>query len=174
MRLIVTVGFAIGALLGMGGSFLPPGDLQHNAWFVSSAGLVVGLVLLAGRMTTEGRDQTAAGLVVLALAEVVLMTMAGSMRPETVFAHGVGLYVPGFLLVAASDRYPVWVRVVNVLTAVAFAAHWVLHVTGGHAPVNGPAAGVGYGLFVASLVGWTVDVWRLPAGRARPSGAPAG
>lgn len=163
-RLLIAIGLATGAGLGIVGQFLDPGTAQDAAWFVSSLGLLLGCILLFQRHLHERRDLAAAGFAFLALGEIVMQ--AGQGGPEAgrlaSFARGVGLYVPGLVLLGWSERYPLWVRLASLATAIPFALHATLHFLGRSPSEQDPAAGIGYGLLTVAFVGWTLTLYREP------------
>jgi hypothetical protein len=164
-RLLVAAGFAVGAGLGIVGQLLAPGAPQDVAWFVSSLGLLVGCVLLFQRHLVERRDLAAAGFAFLALGEIIMQAGqgAGDAGRLASFARGVGVYVPGLLLLTWSDRYAFWVRIASLLTAIPFAAHAVLYFLGKAPTEQDPAAGIGYGLLTVAMIGWVIALYRRPS-----------
>jgi hypothetical protein len=174
-RLFIAIGFALGAGLGIVGGFLPAGAPKDAAWFVSSIGLIAGCLLLSARHVNEGRDIAAAGFALIAVGEVVMQAGQGTIQPDRLaaFARGVGLYVPGLLLLAWSDRYPRWVRGASLLTAVPFAAHAVLYFVGKNPPEQGPAASIGYGLLTVTMIGWVLSLYMAQADAPSKTPAPS-
>ena len=176
-RLLIAIGLATGAGFGTLGQLVPPGSAQDAAWFVSSLGLVLGCTLLFQRHVHERRDLAAAGFAFIAFGEIVMQ--AGQGGPDAgrlaSFARGVGLYVPGLLLLGWSQRYPLWVRLASLATAIPFAVHETLYFLGMNPSEQDPAAGLGYGLLTVVFVGWTITLYRepqasAPAAETKPRG----
>lgn len=170
-KLLIVLGLATGAGLGTVGQFLPPGRGQDAAWFVSSIGFILGCALLAAKHLQEGRDLAAVGFLFLVGGELVMQAGQGAdlAGRYAVFARGVGLYVPGLLLLALSDRYPLWVRIASAAAAVPFGLHALLHFLGRNVTEASPTAGIGYGLLTIGFIGWAVSLYRgdvqAPRGR---------
>jgi hypothetical protein len=165
---VVAAGFAVGALLGMGGNFLPAGPAQATAYGISSLGLILGSVLFAARFARQGRDVVAAGFAVFALAEAILISqgMAGD-AGRAAFATGVAIYALALPLVSLPAALPIWARLAGGLAAVPFAAHALLHWLGQAPDPAGPLASVGYVLLTVAVVGWIVRALRAPAAAPR-------
>jgi hypothetical protein len=168
VRLVIAAGFAVGAVLGMGGNFLPVGPAREVAHSISSLGLILGSALFAARFARQGRDTVAAGFALLALAEAILMSqgMSGDPSSLSAFATGAALYVPALLLASLPTGLPIWARIAGGLAAVPFGAHALLHWLG-HAPgTGGPIASAGFMLLTVAIVGWIVVALR--ASRTSP------
>ena len=166
---IVTVGLAIGGVLGFSGGLVSPGALQDTLYAVSAVGLIVAATLLAVEHAAAGRQLAAAGFTLLALGETRLMNPTDAPGAEASFAAGVMLYAPALLLIALSTWAPRWVRVTGAAAAVVFAAHALAYFSGEPADSTGPLASLGYGLLTVTVLGWAITALRSPGPRATPA-----
>ena len=169
---IVTVGLAVGGVLGFGGSFVGTGAVQDVLYAVSAVGLVLAATLLAVEHASTGRRLAAAGFALLALGETRLLNPSDAPGADASFAAGVLLYAPGLLLIALSSWAPRWVRATGAAAAVLFAAHALSYFGGRTADSTGPLASIGYGLLTVTIAGWVITVLRSPPerlGQARTS-----
>ena len=73
-RILIVVGLAIGAVLGLGGGFLPAGPPQNIALVLSSLGLIMGSALFAAWFARRGQSIVAVGFALLALAESISLS----------------------------------------------------------------------------------------------------
>src|SRR5215475_2966884 len=72
-RVIAAAGLAIGGILGMAGTFAPTEALRGLAWGIDGAGLVVASALLAVHFFRQGQELVAAGYIVFAVGEGLLL-----------------------------------------------------------------------------------------------------
>lgn len=159
---IVTVGLAIGGLLGFSGSFVGPGAVQDVLYAVSAVGLILAATLLAVEHASTGRRLAAAGFALLALGETRLLSPTDAPGADVSFAAGVMVYAPGLLLIALSSWAPRWVRASGAAAAVFFAVHALVYFTGRTVDSTGPLASIGYGLLTMTVAGWVITVLRSP------------
>lgn len=163
-RPIVIAGFGVAVLLGFGGNFVSPGDVQNVMFGVSALGLIVASVLLAIEHASAGDRFAAGGFALLALGETRILNPTEVPGFEASFAAGVLLYAPGLLLVAMSGWAPRWVRALGVIAAIPFAAHGLMYLGGAAVETTGPFAATGYTLYTLTVIGWIIAVVR-PRGR---------
>jgi hypothetical protein len=169
MRALVAASLAVGVVFGYGGNFLPPTP-QTVAEALSSVGLVVGSVLLALAFQRQGRDAVAAGLLVLAAAEIVLWNNGRDGQLAVVgVAAAVMFYVPALLLISLPAVFPIWSRAAGALAALPFGAHAAQFLLGSPPSPGGPYAIAGYTLMSIAMVGWIVAILRPHAGPRRGS-----
>ena len=159
-RAIIVGGLVVGAVLGFGGNFVEPGNIQSVLYGISALGLILASVLLAIEHAFAGHRFAAAGFALLALGETRLLNPTDLPGGEAAFAAGVLLYAPGLLMIALSTWAPRWVRLVGAIAAVPFAAHSLVYLGGGAVDSTGPLAGIGYALFTVTVIGWAITVLR--------------
>jgi hypothetical protein len=166
---IVTVGLAVGGVLGFSGGLLSPGAGQNLLYAVSAVGLILAATLLAVEHASAGRRLATAGFALLALGETRLLNPTDAPGADASFAAGVMLYAPGLFLIALSPWAPRWVRATGAAAATVFAAHALVYFGGGNVDSTGPLASIGYGLLTVTVAGWTITVLRSPRSRATPT-----
>jgi len=166
LRLIAASGLVIGALLGMAGTFAPSAALRGLAWGVDGTALIVATALLAVHHLRRGNDLAAAGFLVFAVGEALLlsgvaMTMDGS-GPS--FGAGVALWSASLVLVGASHTMPVVVNGVGLIAALLFAIVAVEIFLGGPlTPLSQPLPFFAYPFLAATLFGWAWAHYRSAA-----------
>ena len=165
-RILIVVGFAVGAVLGFGGNFLPAGPPQNIVYVFSSLGIIVGSALFAAWFARQGKSIVAVGFALLALAESIslpglfLVASAPTFPAAYTFAAGVALYAVALPLVSAPPAFPIWTRIVGVLAAIPFAVHALLWLLGRSPAPEGPFASIGYVLLIVTIVGWIITALR--------------
>lgn len=165
-RILIVVGFAIGAVLGFGGNFLPAGPPQNIVYAISSLGIIMGSALFAAWFARRGHSIVAVGFALLALAESIslsglfLLASAPTFPGAYTFAAGVALYAVALPLASVPPAFPIWTRIAGALAAIPFAAHGLLWLLGRSPAPSGPLASIGYVLLIVAIVGWMITVLR--------------
>ena len=159
----VTIGgLAAGAVLGLAGTLVSAASLRQVLWGIDGIGLVIATTLLAIRHFRRGQDAVAAGFLVFAMGECLLVsaTAAGLEASVPSFGGGVGLWAAGLLLVSVPAVLPVWVRLTGVLAAVLFAVV-SLRILSGEVllPITAPLPFFAYPFVVLTFVGWIVSLF---------------
>jgi hypothetical protein len=123
--------------------------------------LVVATCLLALRYFRAGVDVVAAGFLVFAIGEGVLLsgTAAGPTASVPAFAAGTALWAAALALISAPRQLPGWLRVLGGAAACLFA------ITAGRIyagavllPTSSPLPFFAYPVLGATLLGWA---WML-------------
>jgi len=159
-RRLTAAALAVGVVFGFGGNFLPelPQTLAH---VISSIGLVVGSVTLALSLLRRRRELVAAGLLVLAMAELVMWNNGSSVElGDLAFSSSVMFYVPGLLLASIPRGFPIWSRMAGGLAAIPFGIHAVQFLLDASPSSSGPLAIAGYLLMSVAIIGWIVAILR--------------
>ena len=73
LDLVAIAGLAAGAIFGLAGTMVAQAALRQVFWAIDGVGLVVATVLLAVRHLRQGADGVAAGFLVFALGETLLV-----------------------------------------------------------------------------------------------------
>lgn len=159
----------VGALLGMGGAFVPSVPLRSLAWGVDGIALVVAAALLAVHFFRHGHDMVAAGFLVL-IAGQTLVVSGSAMTLEAsapAFAAGAGLWAAALLLISTPRLMPNAVRALGYIAAVLLAAT-TIQVLGGRnlTPLSEPLPFFAYPFLVFTMLGWAWSCLRpTPAAR---------
>lgn len=112
LRLITPIALVVGALLGMAGTFAPSASLRGFAWGLDGISLLVATSLLTVHHLRRGNELLAAGFLVFAVGEGLILSGVGMDLAESVpsFGAGVGLWAASLALVSASSVMPLLVR----------------------------------------------------------------
>lgn len=156
LKLFAVVCLVVGGVLGMVGSFSPPA-VRGIAWGLDGTALVLGAALLAVHHIKRGHEQLAAGFLVFAAGQTLVVSGSAMELPASSpsFAAGVGLWAAALALVSASSLMPVFVRVTGAIAALLFAVT-ALQTYGGLAltPLSKPLPFFAYPFLVLTLFGW--------------------
>jgi len=161
LRVLASIGFTVGGALGMAGSFAPSASLRALAWGIDGVALVMASALLAVLFFRSGQDIVAAGFLVFAVGEGVIlpgaaMDLAAS-GPS--FGAGTGLWAMALALISGPRVFPIVVRLLGFAAAVLFAITAVQIFAGNPlSPLSRPLPFFAYPVFVATFVGW---LWTL-------------
>ena len=151
----------MGAVFGLAGTFAASRHVQASLWAIDSVALVVATSLLALRYLRTGSEIVAAGFLVFAIGEGVLLsgTAAGPAASVPAFAAGSALWAAALALISAPPQLPGWLRVLGGAAACLFA------ITSGRIyagevllPTSSPLPFFAYPFLVATLLGWA---WML-------------
>jgi hypothetical protein len=163
---IAALGLLIGAGLGLAGTLVTSPWVQASLWAIDSVALVVATSLLALKYFRAGADLVAAGFLVFAIGEGVLLsgTAAGPRASVPAFAAGTALWAAALALISARPLAGGWLRLLGAAAACLFA------ITAGRIyagevllPTSSPLPFFAYPFLVATLLGWA---WMLLQDRA--------
>ena len=73
LRILASLGLAIGGIFGMAGSFAPSASLRSIAWGIDGTSLVMASAFLTLKFFREGKEIVAAGFLVFAVGEGVIL-----------------------------------------------------------------------------------------------------
>jgi hypothetical protein len=161
--LIPIVGLILGAAFGIGGTFVSSDALRQVFWLIDGLGVIVATTLLAVRFLRSGDDTVAAGFLVFALGESLLVsgTAAGLEASVPSYGGGVALWAAGLLLISLPARLAAWIRAAGVAAALLFAVAAARIFLGERLlPTSQPLPFFAYPLVVLTFVGWVVTVLR--------------
>lgn len=163
--IIAIIGLILGATLGIGGTLVSTDSLRQTLWIIDGVGLVVATSLLAVRFFRSGEDIAAAGFLVFALGESLLIAgnAAGLDASVPSFGGGVALWSAGLLMISLSNSLAIWMRGVHVIAAVLFAVVAFRIASGEHLiPTSSPLPFFAYPFVVLGFVGWMVTLLKRP------------
>jgi hypothetical protein len=171
---ISALGLLVGATFGLAGTLAGSPTVQASLWAIDAVGLVVATSLLALRHFRSGADIVAAGFLVFAIGESVILSGTAAEPSASVppFAAGTALWAAGLILISAPRQYPSWLRFLGAVAACLFI------VTSGRIysgevllPTSSPLPFVAYPFLVATLLGWAWSVLRDPTRESQVSTA---
>jgi hypothetical protein len=166
INLIAALGLALGAGFGMAGTFVAQANLQALLWAIDGAGLVMAAALLALKYFRAEHDLVAAGFLVFAIAEAVMLsgTAAGPAASVPAFAAGAALWATALLLISIPRQFPSPVRLLGLASAILFGSTAARIFWGEQLlPISAPLPFYAYPFLVMTLLGW---IWRLLRERA--------
>jgi hypothetical protein len=73
LKTVAVIGLALGGIFGLAGSFVGEPNLRSIFWGIDGVGLVVATAVLALRYFRSGADAIAAGFLVFAIGEAVML-----------------------------------------------------------------------------------------------------
>ena len=156
LALFAAVCLVVGGLLGLAGSFAPPG-VRGVAWGLDGTALVVGTLLMAVHHVKLGNEQLAAGFFTYVAGQTLVVSSSAMdlIASSPSFGAGAGLWAAGLALVSASSTMPIFVRATGAVSALLFAVVAV-QIFGGMAltPLSKPLPIAAYPFLVLTLFGW--------------------
>ena len=161
INIVASVGLALGAVFGMAGTFVAQPNLQAPLWAIDGAGLVMAAALLALKYFRAGNDVVAAGFLVFAIAEAVMLsgTAAGPAASVPSFAAGTALWATALLLISIPSLFAAPIRLLGLLSAILFAITAIRIFWGEQLlPTAAPLPFYAYPFLVMTFIGW---IWSL-------------
>ena len=161
LRVLASVGLAVGGVLGMAGTFAPSASLRGLAWGIDGVGLVMASALLTVGFYRRGQDLVASGFLVFAVGEGIILSGAAMDLAASVpsFGAGTGMWAVALALISVPRAFPLLVRILGLVASVMFAATAGQIFAGVQIlPTSSPMPFYAYPVFVATFVGW---IWTL-------------
>ena len=147
----------------MAGSFAPSDALRGLAWGIDGVSLVIASALLSVYFHRKGEDIVAAGYIVFAVGQgLVVPGSAMSLAASTPsFGAGASLWAAALVLVSIPRVFPLAVRLLGFAAAVMFAVTAAQIFYGVPLdPKSEPLPFFAYPVFVATLFGWIWTLWK--------------
>jgi hypothetical protein len=161
LNVIASIGLALGGVFGLAGTFVGQASLRNIAWEIDGLGLIVASSLLTIKFFRKGCDAIAAGFLVFAIGEAVMLSgqMAGLEGSIPSFAAGTALWATATLMISFPQEFSLWVRLVGFVASVLFFVtateiFWGQPLT----PLSSPLPFLAYPFLVITIVGW---IWTL-------------
>ena len=161
LTVVAVIGLALGGVFGLVGTVVTSQNLRAAAWGIDGVGLVVATSLLTLRFFRKGNDCVAAGFLVFAIGEGVMLSGTAAPLAESVpsFAAGTALWSAALLLTSIPREFAGWIRLAGVIGSILFAItaariFWGKQVL----PTASPLHFFAYPLLVLTFVGW---IWTL-------------
>lgn len=139
---------------------------------IDGIALVMACPLLTLRFFRMGQEIVAAGFLVFAIGESLLVSSAAMDLAQSApsFGGGVGLWAAGLALISVPRVFPMVVRLLGLAAALLFAATACRIFAGAQiTALSQPLPFFTYPVLVATFVGWIVTILRDRAAVARPS-----
>jgi hypothetical protein len=159
--ILASITLAVGGIMGLAGTFAPTASLRGLAWGIDGLALVMASALLAVLQFRRGRDFVAAGFLVFAIGQGLVVSGAAMELAASTpsFGAGCGLWAGGLALISVPQAFPLVVRLLGMVAA-AMLGVTALQIFGGAAilPTSSPLPFFAYPFLVATLFGW---IWAL-------------
>ncbi len=161
LHVVAVIGLTLGGVFGMVGTFVADPNLRSTLWGIDGLGLVVATTILALKYFRSGNDALAAGFLIFAVGESVMLS--GTAQPVDAmvpsFGAGTALWAAALLLTSVPRGFAGWIRLVSVVGAILFATtsariFWGERIL----PTAAPLPGLGYPFLVLAFAGW---IWTL-------------
>jgi hypothetical protein len=123
VKIVTVIGFVLGAVFGMAGTFVTARNLQAASWAIDGVGLIVATALLALQFFRKGNDIVADGIFVFASGSSVMLIGTATSLEGSVPSFGAGtpLWCAALLLTSVPMGFAVWVRILGIIGSVLFA-----------------------------------------------------
>jgi hypothetical protein len=161
LNVIASIGLGVGGVFGLAGSFVGQESLRNIAWEIDGLALIMATSLLAIKFFRKGCDSIAAGFLVFAIGESVMLSgmAAGLQGSVPAFAAGTALWATAMLLISFPRELSLWVRLAGFVAGILFLVtateiFWGRPLT----PLSSPLPSFGYPFLVLTFVGW---IWTL-------------
>lgn len=157
LKVVVLAGLILGAFLGMAGTLVSSDLLRAELWAIDGTALVAATVVLALYFFRQGCDGVAAGFLVYAIGEAVMLggTAASLEASVPAFAAGTALWAAGLALTSWPPVMPIWSRATGAIAAILF-GYTSLRIFAGTplTPLSKPFPYFAYPLLVLTFAGW--------------------
>lgn len=163
LNLIAALGLALGAIFGLLGSIVTSQTTRAISWEIDSVGLIVATVLLTLKYLQQNKIFLAAGFLVFAIGEAVILSATAASLDASVpaFAAGAILWSAALLLISIPRHFALITRVTGIIAAILFSITATTIFAGVQlTPIAQPLPFFAYPFFVMTLIGWIWTVLR--------------
>lgn len=170
LRILAVAGLIAGGVLGMIGSIVSAADVRAVCWAIDGVGVIIATTILALTFVRSGRLEIAAGFLIYAIGESVMLGGTAMSLQESIpaFAAGTALWSAGLTLTCVPRVFAGWTRVAGLISAVLFGIVSLSIFRGlPLTPIARPLPFFGYPFLVITFIGWIVAILQ-----AEPAGAP--
>ena len=156
-KAIAAVGLFTGGILGMVGSLVPSPSFRGLAWGLDGIALILACTLLTVYYVRKGYDTLAAGFLIFAIGEgLILSCNAQDLNADvSTFGAGTGLWTAALALISLQKVFPFVIRLTGFIAAALFAVTSVQIFAGSSLnALTEPLPFYAYPFFAATLSGW--------------------
>jgi hypothetical protein len=161
LRILAVAGLVAGGVLGMAGSIVSTPDVRAVCWAIDGVGVIIATTIMALTFGRAGRLEVAAGFLIYAIGESVMLGGTAMSLEASVpaFAAGTALWSAGLTLVSVPRVFAIWTRLAGLVSAVLFGVV-SLSIFRGVAltPIAHPLPFFAYPFLVLTFVGW---IWAI-------------
>jgi hypothetical protein len=165
------MGLAAGGVLGMAGSMVAASNVRAVCWAIDAVGVIVAAAILALSYLRAGKMEVAAGFLVYAIGEGIMLTGTPMSLEASVpaFAAGTALWSAGLAMVSVSREFALFTRLTGAIAAVLFGVV-SLRIFGGNplTPIAAPLPMYAYPVLVLTFIGWIFAIVRHAPEAAMP------
>ena len=161
LNTVAAIGLALGAVFGLIGTVVTEQRVRAVSWSIDSVGLIVATSLLTLKYFRKGNDCVAAGYLVFAIGEAVMLSGTAASLEASVpaFAAGTALWSAALLLTGIPKEFALWIRLASMIGAILFAITSARIFWGEQLlPIASPLPFFAYPFLVLTFVGW---IWTL-------------
>jgi hypothetical protein len=161
LKIVAVAGLVLGGALGMTGTIVSAQNVRAVAWAIDGTALIVAASLLALIYFRKGNDCVAAGFIVYAMGEAVMLggTAASLEASVPSFAAGTALWASGLVLISTPKTFMIWTRIAGLIGALLFAITSLRIFWGEQIlPISKPLPYITYPFLVLTFIGW---IWTL-------------
>jgi hypothetical protein len=163
LRVLAVIGLVLGAMLGMAGSMVAASNVRAVCWAIDAAGVIVATVILALSYLRAAKMEVAAGFLIYAIGEAIMLTGTSMSLDASVpaFAAGTALWSLGLILISVPREFLLLTRLTGLIAAVEFGMvslqiFWGRPLT----PISRPLPMFAYPILVLTFFGWIWTVVR--------------
>ena len=159
-EITASIALFTGGVFGMAGSFVSA-PLRGLAWGIDGVSLILATVLLTVFYFRKGYDIIAAGFLVFAIGEGLVLSCSAMDLDEGIstFGAGVALWSLSLSLISFQKLFPILVRCLGLIAAVLFAiVSFLIFTSHPINPLTEPLPFYAYPFFAATIFGWA---WTL-------------
>lgn len=166
LRILAIAGLIAGGVLGMAGSIVSASDVRSLCWAIDGVGVIIAAAILALTFVRSGRLEVAAGFLIYAIGESVMlggtaMSLEGSIPA---FAAGTALWSAGLTLTSVPRVFAIWTRLAGLISAVLFGIVSLSIFRGiPLTPIAHPLPFFAYPFLVLTFVGWIAAILKFEA-----------
>ncbi|MGA3033078.1 MAG: hypothetical protein ABSD70_07325 [Terracidiphilus sp.] len=160
LKFLTITGLVLGGTLGMAGTFVVDDHLRSLLWAIDGTGLIAATSLLAVRFVRAGEESLAAGFIVYAIGEAVMLGgTAGTLEASVpAFAAGTALWSAGLFLTSLPKVFMIWARIAAIIAATLFCIVSLRIFLGADiTPLTKPLPYFAYPFLVITFAGWIVS-----------------
>ena len=163
LRVLASIGLAIGGAFGLAGTFAPSASLRGLAWGIDGLALVMATALLTILFYRRDELIIAAGFLVFTVGEGLILSGAAQDLIGSVptFGAGTGLWALALFMISIPSVFAPLVRILGLLAGILFVATAAQIFAGVQlTPLASPLPFYAYPILVATMVGWTWTLMR--------------
>ena len=166
LRLLAVAGLIAGGVLGMAGSIVTSDQVRALCWAVDGVGVIIATTILGLAHVRSGRLEVAAGFLIYAIGESVMLggTAMSLQQSVPAFAAGTALWSAGLTLISVPRVFATWARLAGLVSAVLFGIVSITIFRGiPLSPITRPLPLFAYPFLVITFIGWIVAILKSEA-----------